>query len=229
MTKAVFFDAIDTLFSPYPDKVGMYQRVIKKEVGMDVTRQKMTEVWNKIVIDTEEEAAREIDKSGKLAWDGFNIRLLELLGYKGRDIDKAGKKLLFEAWSNPENFVLYNDVIPVLDILRLRKIKCVCVSNETDELNHFFDHFNIHSYFTDIVTSEQSGFEKPNPKIFEFALENNHLKKEDVIHVGDSVISDYYGAELTGIKPILIDRNDKIRKNIRNVKNLTEIINFLEE
>jgi HAD superfamily hydrolase (TIGR01549 family) len=227
MIKAVFFDAIDTLFSAYPDKVGMYQRVLKNKAGITVTRQKMTEVWNQIVLDTEEQAAREMG-SGKLAWDGFNVRLLQLLDYKGKDVEDAGKKVLFEVWSNPENFVLYNDVKPTLDILNLRKIDCICVSNETDNLIKFFDHFSIKEYFKDIVTSEEAGVEKPNPRIFEYALVNNNLEKEEVIHVGDSVISDYYGAELAGIMPVLIDRNRKIRKNIRTIENLKEITKYLE-
>jgi putative hydrolase of the HAD superfamily len=227
MIKAVFFDAIDTLFSAYPDKIGMYQRVLKNTAGIAVSRHTMTEVWNKIVLDTEEEAARDIG-TGKLAWDGFNTRMLELLNYKGKDIKEAGKKVLFEVWSNPDNFVLYNDVKPTLDILQLRKIKRICLSNETDDLVKFFDHFQITKYFDDIVTSEKAGYEKPSPKIFDFALNANDLKKEEVIHVGDSIISDYYGAELAGIKPVLIDRSGKIRKNIRTVTNLKEITKYLE-
>jgi HAD superfamily hydrolase (TIGR01549 family) len=207
----------------------MYQRVIRKETGLEVSRKRMDEVWNKIVIDTEEAAAREISRNGTLAWEGFNGRLLKLLGYKYKDLNDAGKKLLYEVWSNPRNFRLYSDVIPTLDLLRIRGIRCACVSNEDKGLIKFFEYFQIENYFEKIFTSEEIGFEKPNPRIFEIALKEMRCKPKEVLHVGDSVLSDYYGAELSGICPVLIDRTGKIKKNIRIVNKLTDITSYLED
>ncbi|MFA5196910.1 MAG: HAD-IA family hydrolase [Patescibacteria group bacterium] len=228
MIKAVFFDAIDTLFGPYPDKIGMYCRVIKKTAGFDVSPDKMKQVWDKIVINTEEKAARMMSENGDLAWDGFNQKILELLDYQG-DLKTAGKKLLYEAWSNPENFVLYDDVIDTLVDLENKGIIIACVSNENSQLNNFFVHFAIDKYFKFIMTSEEEGVEKPNPKIFKHALNRLNLEPKEAIHVGDSLISDYYGAEHLGLKAILIDRDDKFRDNkkVEKIQNLTEVLKYI--
>ncbi len=229
MIKAVFLDAIDTLFGPYPDKIGMYQRAIKKISTLDIPREKMQKVWDKIVTDTEDVAARKLSKDGSLAWDGFNMRIMELLGYKG-DLKRAGEDLLFEAWSNPDNFVLYDDVIPTLDYLKSKGIKIYCASNENEELNNFFIHFGISKYFEKVFTSEKLGVEKPNPRFFETILKETDYSPDEVIHVGDSLVSDCLGAHRAGIKSVLIDRDNKIKDNegINRVDNLIKINRFLE-
>jgi FMN phosphatase YigB (HAD superfamily) len=53
---------------------------------------------------------------------------------------------------------------------------------------------------------------------------------KETIHVGDSLISDYYGAKNAGLQAILIDRDDKIKdnNNITKINSLREIIGFLE-
>jgi HAD superfamily hydrolase (TIGR01549 family) len=229
MVKAVFLDAIDTIFEAYPDKVGMYCRAIKKVSGLVITRDQMSLVWNKIVTDTEDVAAREMSEDGTLAWEGFNQRIIELLDYKG-DIVKVGNALLYEAWSNPDNFVLFDDVIPALEMLKDKGVKIYCASNENKRLSNFFVHFSIDSYFTDIFTSEALGVEKPNPAFFEKILVATGFDKNEVLHVGDSIVSDYDGAQNVGIRAILVDRNDEIKenRNIVRINDLCDIKSFLE-
>lgn len=47
---------------------------------------------------------------------------------------------------------------------------------------------------------------KPHREIFEKALEISGCKPDEVIHIGDSVISDVNGALGVGITPCLLDR-----------------------
>jgi putative hydrolase of the HAD superfamily len=207
----------------------MYCRVIKETAGLDVSPDKMNRVWNKIVIDTEEKAAKLLSKNGELAWDGFNQKILELLDYQG-DLKAAGKRLLYEAWSNPNNFVLYSDVMETLEELWNKKIVIACISNEDRQLNNFFVHFSIDKYFKVVVTSEEEGIEKPNPILFQRALARLNLMPEEAIHVGDSLVSDYYGAENAGLKAILIDRDNKFRDNkqVDKINKLNEVLNYIE-
>lgn len=228
MIKAVLLDAIDTIFRPYPDKINMYRRSIKKVSNMDISYEKMALVWNEIVSTTEEEAAREMNPGGALAWDGFNQKIMELLDYKG-DTVEAGSKLLYEAWSNPENFTLYDDVIPALKILREKPIVIACASNENKGLYNFFTHFKIAKFFDHIIISEELGVEKPNLYFFKKALARVGVGPEKSLHVGDSLISDYNGAEKAGLQAVLIDRTDKKleNSNIVKIKSLVEIERFL--
>ena len=55
-------------------------------------------------------------------------------------------------------------------------------------------------YIKYLVTSEEIGVEKPDPKIFLAALSKLKLKPDEVIMAGDSEIKDIKGAESLGIK-----------------------------
>lgn len=58
----------------------------------------------------------------------------------------------------------------------------------------------IAKYFDDIVVSEEIGISKPNPKIFQHALNNiNYANKNKVLIVGDSLTSDIQGGINFGI------------------------------
>lgn len=59
-----------------------------------------------------------------------------------------------------------------------------------------------------VVDSGDVGVEKPDPKIFDFALEVLDLTPDDVWYVGDTPAFDVVGAKRAGIRPILMDPFD---------------------
>lgn len=60
-----------------------------------------------------------------------------------------------------------------------------------------------------MVSSEEAGYEKPNPVIFKLALEKLGMKPEEVIMIGDSHKKDILGAEVMGIRAYQI-KNESI-------------------
>jgi len=56
-----------------------------------------------------------------------------------------------------------------------------------------------------LVDSGDVGVEKPDPKIFDFALETLDVAPEDVWYVGDTPAFDVVGARRAGLQPILMD------------------------
>ena len=61
--------------------------------------------------------------------------------------------------------------------------------------------------FVDVcINSEEVGFEKPDPRIFECALERFGVMPSEAIHVGDQYYSDVQGALRSGLQPVLLDR-----------------------
>lgn len=59
-----------------------------------------------------------------------------------------------------------------------------------------------------LVDSGAVGVEKPNPKIFDFALELLDLPPEEIWYVGDTPAFDVVGASRAGLRPILMDPFD---------------------
>ena len=57
----------------------------------------------------------------------------------------------------------------------------------------------IEQYFDALVISDEVGIRKPNPRIFEIALQQLQVGREEVLFVGDSITDDYYGARNAGI------------------------------
>ncbi len=67
--------------------------------------------------------------------------------------------------------------------------------------------------FEFIIASSEYGIRKPNPLLFEIALEKAGLSASDVWYCGDSIKADVYGAHGVGIFPVLytcktVERSD---------------------
>jgi 2-haloacid dehalogenase len=85
----------------------------------------------------------------------------------------------------------------------------------------------IAKYFEDIVVSEEVLVSKPDPKIFEHALNNiKHTDKSKVIIVGDSLTSDIQGGINFGIDTCWYNPNKIINKT--TIKPTYEISNLIE-
>ena len=81
------------------------------------------------------------------------------------------------------------------------------ISNTTEEGPVHLKALDLAKYFDFLVTSFEVGYEKPDPRIFEVALERANVRPSEAIHVGNLVKADVEGARGVGITPVLIDRN----------------------
>lgn len=127
-----------------------------------------------------------------------------------------------------ENIYLFQDVIKCLDKLS-RIYNLFIVTNgpcETQALK--IDRLGIRKYFSEIFISEEIGYSKPDPRLFEYITETFDMKKEEVVMIGDSINHDILGAKNSNIDSILIDRFDKnsnfIGMKIIDLTNLNKIL-----
>ncbi|WP_053363854.1 HAD family hydrolase [Bacillus sp. FJAT-27251] len=87
-------------------------------------------------------------------------------------------------------------------------------------------------YFDQIVISGDYGKGKPDPGIFEHALTLMNLKPEEVLMVGDNLMTDILGANRAGIKSVWINRYGKERNEVipaYEIKHLEELFPILEQ
>ena len=81
---------------------------------------------------------------------------------------------------------------------------------------------------TGIVTADMVKAYKPHPTLFKKALEVSGCTADEVVHIGDSVISDVNGAKAVGIKPILLDRAGKYNaSDIPAAKSLLDALEMI--
>ncbi len=71
-------------------------------------------------------------------------------------------------------------------------------------------------YFDKIITSESVGVKKPNPKIFEHALNLTEANVDQSLMIGDNFEADILGAQQVGMQTIFfnIHKNDVFYKSI---------------
>lgn len=80
-----------------------------------------------------------------------------------------------------------------------------------------------------IISGEMVRAYKPHKEVFAYALEKSGCSAKEVVHIGDSVISDVNGASAAGITPILIDRKGKEQcLEYKVIRRLTEALEYLE-
>jgi putative hydrolase of the HAD superfamily len=72
----------------------------------------------------------------------------------------------------------------------------------------------INQFFNAVLVSDEVGWRKPHPKIFNQALKRLKVSAHETIYVGDSPLEDIKGAKSTGMKTIFIPSQFYTPKNL---------------
>lgn len=93
----------------------------------------------------------------------------------------------------------------VLDRMRERGLQLVVVSNANGRLKDVLRRLQLDRHFHYILDSFEEGVEKPNPRLFQIALQKANADAATTIHVGDLYEIDVVGARGAGIRGVLLD------------------------
>lgn len=108
------------------------------------------------------------------------------------------------------------------------KYPLTIISNGFKEVQYYkFDHSGLAKYFTHTLISEEVGINKPQPGIFEIALEHNGVTAEEALMIGDSYSSDIAGAKAAGIDQLWIHEGETEETATYIVPSLTDIMEIL--
>ena len=118
-----------------------------------------------------------------------------------------GREVAVERMMEAISFEAYSDAPGTLAELRSRGLTIVCVSNWDYELETVLERVGLRRYLRGVVASALAGARKPDPAIFERALELAGCDAGEALHVGDSD-DDVEGARAAGIEVLRIDRTD---------------------
>ena len=103
---------------------------------------------------------------------------------------------------------LFDNTLEILDYLN-KNYSLHIITNGFDEVQHKkMAKSNILHYFNTVTNSEMVGVKKPNPKIFNYALDLANTKAETSIMIGDSFEADILGAKNIGMDVIFFDVNN---------------------
>jgi HAD superfamily hydrolase (TIGR01509 family) len=104
---------------------------------------------------------------------------------------------------------LWTYVLPgvreALEKFQIMGLQLVVVSNADGTIEQLLENQQLRSYFDVVVDSHKVGAEKPDPRIFQIALERSGAIPEKTLHVGDMYDFDVVGARSAGIHALLLD------------------------
>lgn len=115
------------------------------------------------------------------------------------DLSRALYEVMLDTWGP------YDDTLPTLRELKRRGFKIALVSNIGRDVRDVLARGNIKSLFDAVILSFEVGAVKPNPLIFERALEALGTAPANALMVGDSARDDGAAAFL-GIRSLILPR-----------------------
>jgi len=118
---------------------------------------------------------------------------------------------LYDRFSQPDAWHLFDDVAPTLASLKARGLRLGIVSNWDDRLRPLLRLLRLDHYFESIVVSCEVGARKPDPRIFEAACAALGSAPSQTLHVGDSREMDYHGAQSAGLQARWLRRGARTR------------------
>jgi 2-haloacid dehalogenase len=173
----------------------------------------------------------------KIIWNEFEEGLISQEKLKTERFKRLSDKLNihFDEIKFSESYLkhlsnasfLYDDSIPLIESLSEDYRLSIITNGLNDVQDNRIRKSIISNYFEDIIISEVVKVAKPDPKIFELALNNiNHTDKSKVLMVGDSLTSDIQGGINFGIDTCWYNPNRILNK--AGIKPTYEISSLME-
>ena len=199
MIKAVIFDLDNTLYDfDAADLVARKYlcRYAEKTLGLDEETFLKIYAESRRIIKT-----RLTEGSGQHSRVLFFQTTLELLGKNPFDYILE----MYEAYWTPflEHMQLYDGVFEFLQRLKSAGIKTAVCTDMTAQIQfRKIRKLGLSHLIDALVSSEETGVEKPSPIMFRLALEKLNVRAEEAAMIGDSLAKDVKGAANVGMLPI---------------------------
>ena len=128
----------------------------------------------------------------------------------------------------PEFNHLFDGTVEILDYLEAKYNLHIITNGFQEVQDGKMKNSGIDKYFKTITNSEMAGVKKPNPLIFEYALQKANAQKQNSIMIGDCLDADVNGALNFGMDAIHFNENNKeARSLVKQVTQLIELKNHL--
>jgi len=215
MIKAIFFDAVGTLFR-LTNTVGDHYAYVGREVGLDLDARSLERAfhaaWKQMPPRSAIDGPRENDD--KRWWRELVDLVLDQVTTSLSELDRDNFfEIAYEHFAEAGVWELYPEVSGILEQLQPR-FQLAVVSNFDGRLRLILQHLGISKFFPNVFVSSELGADKPDPEIYRRALRLMKLKPNEALHVGNDPKRDWEAASAAGLS---IFRLERPRNSLRDL------------
>ena len=218
MTRAIFFDAVGTLF--YLTKsVGHHYALVASKVGFKLDPaafdRAFFSAWKQMPVRVAIDGPRENDD--KDWWRELVDLVLDQVAPVLDEIDRDNFfEVAYEHFAEAGVWELYPEVIDVLEKLRPR-FRLAVISNFDGRLRFILEQLGVSKFFSHAFISSEIGADKPDPLIYQRAVKFLGIEPEEVLHVGDDAERDWKGAAAAGLSIFQLDRQKNSLRDLLSI------------
>ncbi len=217
--RGIIFDINGTLIDIHTDE-GMDEiyRALSHFLtyqGIHLHRNELREHYYRIMQEQIEARAEKYPEFDVVAlWEEFLKRNLDPARIPDRYRLRALSEFLAEMYRgiSRHRLELYPDVKAVLDDLRTLYSLAVVSDGQSVWALPEMKATGIENYFDPIIISSDYGFRKPDPRLFQAALDRIGADPGDVLFVGNDIYRDIFGAGQLGMKTVFFVSNQGRRQ-----------------
>lgn len=202
LIKAVTFDVAGTLIEPWPSVGHVYSEVAVahgfEPIAPALLNEAFVRAWKtKGQFDYSPSAWRELVQMTFAEW---------IARPPADGMFDAFFHGLYRRFESAAAWRIFEDVFPTLAELKKLGLKLGVISNWDERLRPLLNNLDLSRQFDVLVLSIETGFAKPAPEIFRRAALLLDAPLETILHVGDNIAEDYYGALSAGMQAVSLSR-----------------------
>lgn len=225
--KAIFFDRDGTLTKNDPKVDKELYRRYKELTGvdLDIPYKRFIKFFNKTLKQDKPYIPYKTIEDEILFFTDFYELLLIDDGVKEDIKEKAtylGEKLWY-VYKKP-----FDEVIEVLEYFYCRGYIMGVISDCPPSLEYSLELIGLSKYFTSFTASAIVGVSKPDPRIYQYALDFEGVNAKDCLYVDDT-LNEVQGARDMGMTAFHINRKGEYDKTEWTISNLKGIVEYLKE
>lgn len=223
--KHIFFDLDHTLWDFETNSSKTFSHILKKN-ELDINFNDFIEVY-KPINHKYWKLFRE-DKVSKKDLRYFRLKeAFDAINYKASDDIIHILSEEYITFLSQHN-ALFNNAIEVLEYLKKKYVMHIITNGFEEVQFRKLKNSNLLPFFDKIITSEKVGVKKPNPKIFQYAMDISGASSHESIMIGDNFEADILGAINVGMQAIFCEFNGEVAtQEVPTVYNLMELKKFL--
>jgi FMN phosphatase YigB (HAD superfamily) len=208
--KAIFFDLDGTLRHSVPSGGEVFTDYVKT-LGLQVNEEARLRAlrWEHFYwassVDLRNDLLAHSTETEQFWIEYSRRRLIALGASEERAVELAPKiSVHMGEFYKPESIVP-EDVRRTLPLLKESGYILGVISNRDKPFQDVLDDHGIGEFFAFSLAAGEVNVFKPDPGVFEHALQRVHVSAGEAIYVGDNYYADVVGARAAGLQPVLYD------------------------